>query len=289
MQQMEVSDYINEQPRFGQKRSEDPIRTERRLCQLLFISFGLLCIIQATLNVSLRLTLHSSKESTRSNCSAAHFNDQNQLTEEVRDCEQRWTNRHNRLLEKFNALTGERNLLQNENNELKNMLRKVEEERDRLKKNLREPSSCVSQPPCPVGWREINFKCYFLSNESKTWEDSRKYCQSKDADLVVIDSQQEQMDLYRLDGDAYLLFWIGLYDTAGNFKWVDGSVLTRSFWQRGQPDHGGPNIREDCVEMYHFNPQLANWNDAPCGSKRRWLCEKSVDQLILITKKKDVV
>lgn len=36
------------------------------------------------------------------------------------------------------------------------------------------------------------------------------------------------MDLYRLDGDAYLLFWIGLYDTAGNFKWVDGSVLTRS-------------------------------------------------------------
>lgn len=30
--------------------------TERRLCWLLFISFGILCIIQATLNVALRLT-----------------------------------------------------------------------------------------------------------------------------------------------------------------------------------------------------------------------------------------
>lgn len=29
--------------------------TERRLRQLLFLSFGMLCIIQATLNVSLRL------------------------------------------------------------------------------------------------------------------------------------------------------------------------------------------------------------------------------------------
>uniref|UniRef100_A0A3Q3E345 C-type lectin domain-containing protein n=1 Tax=Labrus bergylta TaxID=56723 RepID=A0A3Q3E345_9LABR len=47
------------------------------------------------------------------------------------------------------------------------------------------------------------------------------------------------------------------------------------FWQSGQPDRGGPNNREDCVEMYHNNPVLANWNDARCGDKRRWLCEKS--------------
>ncbi|XP_076584161.1 uncharacterized protein LOC143319251 [Chaetodon auriga] len=289
MQQMEVSDYINEQPRLRQKCCGGGVRTERRLCQLLFLSFGTLCIIQATLNVSLRLTLYSSKESTHLKCNATDFSDQNQLTEDVQDCERRWTRQHNRLLEKFNALTRERNMLENRKNELLNMLRKVVEERDRLQMKLREPGDCGYRLQCPANWSEMNFKCYFLSTESKTWEDSRKYCQSEDADLVVINSEQEQRGLYRLDGDANLLFWIGLYDRAGTFEWVDGAALTKKFWQDGQPDRGGPNNREDCVEMYHFNPPLANWNDAPCGSKRRWLCEKSPYLFKVLPKEKGIM
>ncbi|KAM9363198.1 C-type lectin domain family 17, member A-like [Symphorus nematophorus] len=139
-------------------------------------------------------------------------------------------------------------------------------------------SGCVSSQRCPAGWRDISSRCYFLSTESKTWEDSRKYCQSQGADLVVINSEQEQRALYRLDGNVYLLFWIGLHHPAGTFKWVDGSALTKPFWQSTQLDFGGPNNVEDCVEMYHFNSVLANWNDAPCGSKRRWLCERSTCQ-----------
>ncbi|XP_070776325.1 asialoglycoprotein receptor 1-like [Enoplosus armatus] len=112
------------------------------------------------------------------------------------------------------------------------MIKVVEEERDRLKMKLSgekksEMSGCASSQQCPAGWREINSRCYFLSTEQKTWEDSRKYCQRKDADLVVIDSEQEQRALYRLDGNIELVFWIGLHDTAGTFKWVDGSALTR--------------------------------------------------------------
>ncbi|XP_039640927.1 C-type lectin domain family 4 member M-like [Perca fluviatilis] len=55
MQQMEVADYVNEPPRPKQKDSGDANQTERRLCQVLLLSFGLLCVIQAILNVSLRL------------------------------------------------------------------------------------------------------------------------------------------------------------------------------------------------------------------------------------------
>ncbi|GAA6216557.1 C-type lectin domain family 4 member M-like isoform X1 [Lates japonicus] len=149
----------------------------------------------------------------------------------------------------------------------------LEEERDRLKMMLRELSGSATSQQCPTDWKNIRSRCYFLSSESKTWEESRRYCLSKGADLVVINTEQEQRDLYRLDGTSYLLFWIGLHDTGGTFKWVDGSALTKPFWQSGQPDRGGPNNIEDCVEMYDFNPVLANWNDAPCGSKRRWLCE----------------
>uniref|UniRef100_UPI0037E88770 C-type lectin domain family 10 member A-like n=1 Tax=Semicossyphus pulcher TaxID=241346 RepID=UPI0037E88770 len=196
---------------------------ERKL-QLLLLSFAVLCIIQAALNVSLRLTLYSSRES--SHCNTTHFRDQNQADELQMDCEQKRNDQFNRLQDKFNALTADKNLLENRNNELNNMIKDVQEERDRLKKRLTELGGCVSSSRCPAGWREINSRCYFLSTESKTWQDSRQYCQSKAADLVVINSEQEQRALYRLDRDSDLLFWIGLYDNAGTFKWVDGSALT---------------------------------------------------------------
>ncbi|XP_008304969.1 C-type lectin domain family 4 member G-like, partial [Stegastes partitus] len=112
-------------------------------------------------------------------------------------------------------------------------------------------SGTSSSQRCPPDWREIQSKCYFLSTEMKTWEDSRKYCQRNGSDLVVINSQQEQRAIYRLDRDMYLLFWIGLKGTNRVFRWVDGSALKDQFWTAGQPDHGGPNNIEDCVEMYH--------------------------------------
>ena len=117
-----------------------------------------------------------------------------------------------------------------------------------------EPTGCVSALQCPENWRKVNSRCYFLSTEEKTWEDSRRDCQSRGADLVVIDSEQEQVKdsqsvfgsdlwtildvevmfydqqraLYQLDGTNYLVFWIGLSDTTGTnqWTWVDGCALT---------------------------------------------------------------
>ncbi|KAM8773186.1 C-type lectin domain family 4 member G-like [Acanthopagrus schlegelii] len=211
-------------------------------------------------------------EQTVTDCNTTHScDDENQVTI-VQDCERRMPCHCNKLQDRFNALTRERDQLRNEKSDLTNRIRKLVEERDRL---LRELSSCVSSQQCLPDWRDINSRCYFLSTEQKTWENSRKYCQSKGADLVVINSEEEQRALYRMDGNQDLLFWIGLHNTTGTFKWVDGSALTKTFWQSGQPGDGGPNNKEQCVEMYHFNPVLANWNDAPCGHNRHWLCEKA--------------
>ncbi|XP_051802240.1 C-type lectin domain family 4 member E-like isoform X2 [Acanthochromis polyacanthus] len=226
MQGIETRDYINETPRRRKKRSGDKKQAEKRLCHPIVLGFALLCIIQATLNISLRLTLYSSKESSHSDCNATRFSGNDQ-TEEAQG------------------------------------------------NGVQQQSGTPSPQRCPLEWREIQSKCYFLSTEMKTWDDSRKHCQSEGADLVVISSQQEQEAIYRLDGDQYLLFWIGLKGTNRVFRWVDGSELRKTFWKEGQPDHGGPNNVEDCVEMYHHNPVLSNWNDAPCGHKRRWFCEKN--------------
>ncbi|XP_038837604.1 CD209 antigen-like protein E isoform X2 [Salvelinus namaycush] len=128
---------------------------------------------------------------------------------------------------------------------------------------------------CPKGWRMLGSSCYFLSTETKTWQESRLDCFERGADLVIINSEEEKKLLYQLDDDADLLVWIGLTDSVndGAWKWVDGTPLTTSYWKSGQPDHGGTN-NKDCVEVYHRDDVLANWNDAPCDRMLHWICEK---------------
>ncbi|XP_037830738.1 asialoglycoprotein receptor 1-like isoform X2 [Kryptolebias marmoratus] len=194
-EEITMRDYVNQRPSRRKKLNWKTNKSEKEVYHLTFFCFGLLCIIQAILNLSLRLT----------------------------------------------KLRG-----------------------------------CVSSQRCPLGWRQINSKCYFLSTESKRWNDGRKQCQSQGADLVVIDNEQEQNAIYRMDGSQYLFFWIGLRRKDGAFKWVDGSELKTTFWQNGQPDNGGLNSKEDCVEMGDENQPLASWNDVPCEQMRRWLCEKDL-------------
>lgn len=51
------------------------------------------------------------------------------------------------------------------------------------------------------------------------------------------------------------------------------TILSFRFWLCDQPDHGGPNNVEDCVELHHcghtgygLNPVQPGWNDAPLWS-----------------------
>ncbi|KAK0150624.1 C-type lectin domain family 10 member A [Merluccius polli] len=112
-----------------------------------------------------------------------------------------------------------------------------------------------------------NHRLYFISTTEKNWAASRDYCLERDADLVVINSREEQEFVSRLAG--YQWTWIGLSDgdTEGTWKWVDGTIMTSSFWRSGQPDdYGG----EDCVATSLGD----NWDDDPCANQYRWICEK---------------
>lgn len=67
------------------------------------------------------------------------------------DCERHRPGQHNRLQERFNALTRDKNLLENRNTELTNMIKDVEEERDRLKIKLSgEKKSLVTVTLVPL-------------------------------------------------------------------------------------------------------------------------------------------
>ncbi|KAJ8355298.1 hypothetical protein AAFF_G00072790, partial [Aldrovandia affinis] len=81
--------------------------------------------------------------------------------------------------------------------------------------------------PCPEGWEQRNSKCYYFSTEYKSWNDSRSECLKQGADLVIIESKEEQDFIYKqTGGDVY---WIGLSDseTEGTWLWVDGTPLQK--------------------------------------------------------------
>ncbi|XP_019203129.1 C-type lectin domain family 12 member B isoform X1 [Oreochromis niloticus] len=134
--------------------------------------------------------------------------------------------------------------LQDELQDTKTNLTQLQSSYDKLSKNHSQLQEEVKklkekiEEKCPDRWRRFGSSCYFKSTERKTWSESRRDCQDKGADLVMINSKEEQEFIRKLGGES----WIGLYFkwTSGGYKWewVDGSALTQTFWAEG---YGNPS------------------------------------------------
>ncbi|KAI5628226.1 CD209 antigen-like protein C [Silurus asotus] len=110
----------------------------------------------------------------------------------------------------------------------------------------------------------------------KTWSKSRQDCITNGADLVIINSTEEQEFISKRFGDAQA--WIGLSDKdiEGNFKWVDDTLLTTLFWWTGEPNDYGRN--EDCA-ITGYNSAKSNistWADFPCDVSVFGICEMKI-------------
>ncbi|XP_029315360.1 CD209 antigen-like protein B [Cottoperca gobio] len=133
-------------------------------------------------------------------------------------------------------------------------------------------SMTESEKTCPAGWRKFSSACYLFSNEARSWDRAREDCRQRGADLVVINSDEEQTFLFGLliNQDT----WIGLNDRdeEGTWKWVDGTPLTQTNWGQSQPDNGGGYMgEEDCAEIRKY---FSDWNDLSCEVSNPWICEK---------------
>uniref|UniRef100_A0A8C4HRJ7 C-type lectin domain-containing protein n=1 Tax=Dicentrarchus labrax TaxID=13489 RepID=A0A8C4HRJ7_DICLA len=209
----EDSDFYDDVGTFNNNQKKG---SGRNLFRLVAVSFGLLCILQAALNVSLRLTFYGSEDKTSD--SEAIF-------------------------------------------------KTVTKERDELKRKL-----SIFAEYSHEGWMYFNNSFYYISSQEKSWQESRSYCLQRGADMIIINSKEEQEFMRRFQR----LVWIGLTDreTEGKWKWVDGTQLTTSYWGPNEPNsHKGTD--EDCGEIKFYDDENS-WNDKPCESQNIWICEKTI-------------
>ncbi|XP_029470757.1 CD209 antigen-like protein E [Rhinatrema bivittatum] len=130
---------------------------------------------------------------------------------------------------------------------------------------------------CPDGWRISGGRCYLFSTEPLSWEESRNRCLAQQADLLIVGDKDEQS--YINNHVCATVYWIGLTDreNEGEWKWVNGSVVSLKFWLDRQPDNA--NGAEDCATAGQAgcNQMLKSWNDDHCDKPFRYICEKEAE------------
>uniref|UniRef100_A0A8C1IBZ6 C-type lectin domain-containing protein n=1 Tax=Cyprinus carpio TaxID=7962 RepID=A0A8C1IBZ6_CYPCA len=129
-----------------------------------------------------------------------------------------------------------------ERDQLLTKINNLTEERDQLLTNITNLTE------------ERNQIFYHISSETKSWNESRKDCTERGANLIIINNREEQVNHLKFKMlDSKTGFWIGVtdIDVEGSWKWVDGSNLTSGFWASREPNGG----REDDF---------------------KWICEKNI-------------
>jgi len=125
--------------------------------------------------------------------------------------------------------------------------------------------------------------CYQLVREKLNWSDAEVRCNSidNDATLASINSHLEHKfiaDYLKASGLTSPIY-IGLSDIIeeSRFEWTDGSPVTYTNWDDGEPNneyHGG---YEDCVVLWlgywQENSEFL-WNDYPCHYLESFVCKK---------------
>ncbi|KAI5227037.1 CD209 antigen isoform X1 [Manis pentadactyla] len=122
--------------------------------------------------------------------------------------------------------------------------------------------------PCSWNWEFFQGNCYFFSQTKDAWKASVAACQGMKAQLVIVNTTEEQKFLTVWNARKNQRIWIGLSDhhSEGAWKWVDDTPLLLSFWQEGEPNN---HDNEDCGEL-----SGNGWNDNKCSTENFWTCEK---------------
>ncbi|XP_050965405.1 CD209 antigen-like protein C isoform X2 [Labeo rohita] len=187
-----------------QSRCQDEGKAQKqrgsRCLVLMTVSLGLICVLLLVFIIQQKITITAERDLIKS-----YKNTVKEFNKTIKSLQNNYTD-----------LMIEKHQLQNNFSSLKKTLKKLELET-----------------------RVTSLSWFFMSNELKSWSDSRQYCRDRGADLIIINTEEKQRFISSLTKERV---WIGLSDTEqeGNMTWVDNSTLKNGFWLKGEPnDYGG--------------------------------------------------
>ncbi|XP_077013031.1 P-selectin [Tamandua tetradactyla] len=132
---------------------------------------------------------------------------------------------------------------------------------------------------------------YHYSPLAYSWNTSRRYCQTKHTDLVAIQNKKEISHLNDVIPYYSSYYWIGIRKINNVWTWVGTKKnLTKEAenWAENEPNNKQNN--QDCVEIYIKSSSApGQWNDEPCGKRKRALCYTSSCQEMSCSKQGECI
>ncbi|XP_078108218.1 perlucin-like isoform X2 [Sander vitreus] len=187
-----MADYINSQVTGEMSSLEERENVHSggsKVYRVVGVSFGLLCIIQSFLNISLRL-------------------------QQIGFCNKSDQMRDNEMLK--DQLRRQQDQIMELQTERKSLIMRLSE---------MEPKT----QGCPWGWQLYMSSCYFISTVKETWKNAQNYCVAKEAHLVVLNDRGEEDALRAFGSQgAWIGLSSQRNGRLNTFTWVDGSPLTNT-------------------------------------------------------------
>jgi len=73
---------------------------------------------------------------------------------------------------------------------------------------------------CPDGWSKLSTGCYLAKESPMTWDEARKFCTDLQAEMVVLESEEEIKEVAKMTADLIKKKW--------RF-WVDGKMINKAW------------------------------------------------------------
>ncbi|CAH1775812.1 unnamed protein product [Owenia fusiformis] len=125
------------------------------------------------------------------------------------------------------------------------------------------------------GWELFGEQCYWTSPTQKTWANAKQDCTDKSSIMLKIETPDQQS---YISGSLRTMLWFGLndQDTAGTWKWSDGTPL-------GDFKNFRPNFNDAgrCGILRSFSySRSGEWQRNACGANRYYVCQKDATHLL---------